>query len=275
MNNAKDYYNLHSAGYVSKWDLSLGLKKPANYYRLQIINSIIEMAHIETVDKVVEIGCGTGLVLDELLKICRPIYGTDISIEMLQRVKDSLLKDKKVSIVDNLNDVLNNGGSDIFLMQNDLLGLNLPKNYFNKIISMEVLRYIDDVPKSLQNVKNIMKQESIFVFTVTNLWSFSLFPIKYSIRKLFHRINKKDELLQYFVTEKGIKREIANAGLTLVSFKKLNMLSFNPLIERLVKTDIQAQKIMRWDRVLSKVPILNNFFDTFILAVKLDKHQDL
>ena len=140
---------------------------------------------------------------------------------------------------------------------------------------MEVLRYIDDVPKSLQNVKKIMKQESIFVFTVTNLWSFSLFPIKYSIRKLFHRINKKEELLQYFVTENGIKREIANAGLTLVSFKKLNMLSFNPLIERLVKTDIQAQKIMRWDRVLSKVPILNNFFDTFILAVKLDKHQDL
>ena len=87
-------------------------------------------------DTIVEIGCGTGLVLKELLKITKPIYGTDISTQMLERVRDSLLKDRNVSIVNNFTEVLNNRESDVFLMQNDLLELNLPKNYFDKIISM-------------------------------------------------------------------------------------------------------------------------------------------
>ena len=271
MNNAKDYYNTHSIGYRDKWNLSeLGLRKPANLYRLQIINSMIKMASLEMNDSVLEIGCGTGLVLEELLKVTRPIYAIDISVEMLHRVKDSLLKDKKVSIVNDFRGVLHNNQSDIFLMQNDLLELDLPKNYFDKIISMEVLRYIDDISKALQNIRNIMKQDTIFVFTVTNFFSFSLFPIKYYLRKLFNRVNK-EELIQYFVTESGIKKEIKKSNLKILSFKKLNLLSFNPLIENVVATDIQAKKIMKWDKILSKIPIINHFFDTLIFAVKLDR----
>src|SRR3989344_1061708 len=271
MNNAKDYYDIHSVEYKNKWDLSeVGLERPANYYRLKIINSMLGMASIKAHDKVVEIGCGTGLVLKELLKVTRPIYGTDISIEMLERVRDSLIKDRKVSIVEDFKPTLDNNQSDAFLMRNDLLELNLPKNYFDKIISMEVLRYIDDVPLALQNIKNIMKKDTIFVFTVTNFFSFSLFPIKYYFRKLFNRINKKEELLQFFVTEGSIKKDIKNADLRVVAFKKLNMLSFNPLLQGSVSTSDKAKKIVRLDAILSKIPLINCFFDTFIFAVKLD-----
>jgi len=272
MNNAKDYYNTHSVEYKDKWDLSEdGLERPANYYRLQIINSMIKMASLKVGDRVVEIGCGTGLVLKELLKVTRPIYGTDISTQMLERVRDSLLKDKNVSIVNDFTEVLNNKQSDVFLMQNDLLQLNLPQNYFDKIISMEVLRYIDDVPKALKNVRNMMKQDSVFIFTVTNFFSFSFFPIKYFIRKLFNRINNKEELLQYFVTEDGIKNKIREAGLETISFKKLNLLSFNPLVQGFIKTNDKAKKIVKLDGILSKIPLINKFFDTFIFAVRMNK----
>jgi|SRR3989344_2243330 len=255
MNNARDYYNTHSVEYVDKWDLSeSGLRQPANYYRLEIIKEMIKMADIKLGDAVVEIGCGTGLVLKELLKITQPIYGTDISAEMIERVRDSLLKDNQ---------------SDVVLTQNDLLELNLQKNYFDKIISMEVLRYIDDVPRALGNVRDIMKRDSIFVFTVTNFWSLSFFPIKYYFRKLFNRINKREELLQYFVTESGIKKDIKKSGLKIVDFKKLNLLSFNPLVKSFINTSDKAKKIVRLDAILSKISIINMFFDTFIFAVKL------
>ncbi|MDO8729336.1 MAG: class I SAM-dependent methyltransferase [bacterium] len=272
MNNAEDYYNRNSLGYVDKWDLSqIGLKKPANYYRLEIINSMVEMASLNMGEKVLEIGCGTGLVLNELLKVTKPLYGTDISMEMLERAKDSLLKDRQVNIVDSFANVLDDDSVDVFLMQNDLLHLKLPKNYFDKIISMEVLRYVNDVPKALQNVKAIMKEDSIFVFTITNLLSSSLFPLKYSLRKLFDKIDKNKELLQYFVTEGRVKNDLKDAGLKVVASKKLNLLAFNPLIERLIDTDQKAKKIVDWDRLLSKIPIVNNFFDTLIFAVKVDK----
>lgn len=271
MNNAEEYYNSHSTGYVDKWDLSeIGLKKPANHYRLEIINIMIAMAGLKKGDRVVEIGCGTGLVLREMSKVTTPLCATDISLSMLERVKDSLLKDKKVSIVDNFTQTLSDQSAEVFLMQNNLLSLNLPTNYFDKIMSMEVLRYVDNVPKALENVKEIMKPESIFVFTITNLFSLSFFPIKYSLRKMLGLVNQEKELLQYFVTEREIKRYLKEAGLKIVSFKKLNLLTFNPLVERLVGTDSKARKVVELDSFLSKVPIVNKFFDTFILAVKVD-----
>lgn len=256
MSNAKEYYNVHSGEYAEKWDLSVaGLEKPANYCRLKIIETMIEMASIKPGDKIVEIGCGTGLVLKELLKVTKPVYGTDISAEMLERAKNYLADEQY----------------NATLTQNDILELNLPKNYFDKIISMEVLRYVDDVPRALQNVKNIMKAHSLFVFTVTNLFSFSFFPLKYSLRKMFNKMDKNEELIHYFVTEGSIKREIEAAGLRVVSFKKLNLLSFNPLVQKMVSTRSQATRIAAIDRVLAKIPLVNRLFDTLIFAVKLDK----
>src|SRR3989344_3868210 len=119
MRNPQEYYNTHSQGYVQKWDLSPeGLKRPRNYYRLKIIESIIKLASIKPGERVIEIGCGTGLILREVLKITRPIYGADISSEMLQRAKDSVLKDKKVSIVSDLLAFrTEDPGSDVLLTQ--------------------------------------------------------------------------------------------------------------------------------------------------------------
>ena len=254
MNNVQSYYDTHSSEYVEKWDLSEdGIRKPANYYRLEIINSIIKLASIKPGDRVVEIGCGTGLVLKELLKITKPVYGTDISREMLERAK-SYIGDEV---------------SNVILTKNDILELNLPKNYFDKIISMEVLRYVEDMPKALINVKRIMKNNSTLVFTVTNVFSFSFFPLKYYVRKLFHMIDTKTELSQYFVTECRIKKEIKKSGLEIISFKKLNLLSFNPVVKSIVHTRTGAKNIVRLDAILSKIPIIKNCFDTFILAVKL------
>lgn len=273
MNNAKDYYNIHSVEYVDKWDLSpRGLDKPANYYRLGLTQSMLDLASIKQGEKVVEIGCGTGLVLREVLKVTKPIYGTDISSAMLERVKDSTLKNDKVLIVNDFSIVANSQEEvDVFLTQMDLLELNLPTNYFDKILSMEVLRYIDDLPKCLSNIRAVMKDDSSFVFTITNLYSFSLFPLKYSLRKMFGKLDKKNELLHHFVTEGSIRKDLREAGFVITDFKKINFLALNPFVESVVNDRLKAEKVKHWDAMLSKVPIVNRFFDTFIIAVKLKK----
>jgi len=254
MRNPQEYYNTHSQGYVQKWDLSPeGLKRPRNYYRLKIIESIIKLASIKPGERVIEVGCGTGVVLREVLKITKPIYGTDISSEMLQRVKDSVLKDKKVSIVNDLSEP--NPGSDVLLAQDDLLKSKLPHKFFDKVLSMEVLRYNDDLPRCLGNIHAIMKEGGIFVFTVTNLFSFSLFPIKYSLRKLFNKIDQDKELVQYFVTERSIRKELSRANFSMIAFERTGLLLSNQFIGQLVEK-------------LSKIPILNHFSDTFIIAAQ-------
>jgi predicted TPR repeat methyltransferase len=268
MDNAKEYYNKSSRDYADKWGfLEADLNKPANFYRKIGIDLLIESAGVKNGDKVVEIGCGTGLVLRELLKKTSPVFGVDVSIEMLKRAQDSVLKDKRAVILEDFSN-LENRSEEVFLALDDFSDLHIVKNYFDKILSLEVFRYICDLDKALYNARNVMKENTIFVFTLTNFWSFSFFPIKYSFRKFIGLVNERKELLQYFVTEKLIRKKLREQGLEIVRFEKLNLLSLNPLVARFVKNRKQAEMITRVDRRLSKTPFINKLFDTFLIAVR-------
>ena len=122
MGNAKEYYDEHSHGYTKKWrHLSKSPMNPSEYYRKQLMELAIEMSNITKDDKVIEIGCGSGLVLREILKITNQVYGTDISLEMIRRVKDSVLKDKRVTIVNDFLNLDKYKDSQVILSVNDFL----------------------------------------------------------------------------------------------------------------------------------------------------------
>lgn len=245
MSNAKEYYNRTSRNYVEKWrKIDSEPNNPSSHFRLKLIRSLIEMAGIRSGEKVIEIGCGTGLVLKELLNYVKPVYGIDISVEMLRRAQDSVLRDRKVVIVRDLEEIKESQpGPEVILLEDDILNLNLPHGHFDKILSLEVFRYIKDTRRALSNIAEIMKPESIFVFTVTNQWSANLFPLKFSVRKLLGLVNPEKEIFQCFTTERSIRKIIKKAGLGIIEFRKM-------------------------DKRFKNIPVLRFFFDTFIIAVK-------
>lgn len=245
MSNAKEYYNRTSRNYVEKWrKIYSDPNNPSSHFRLKLIRSLIEMAGIRPGEKVIEIGCGTGLVLKELLNYVKPVYGIDISVEMLRRVQDSILRDRKVVIVKDFKEIKESQlGPEAILLEGDILDLNLPRGYFDKILSLEVFRYIKDTRRALSNIAEIMKPESTFVFTVTNQWSVNLFPIRFLIRKWLGLVDPNKEIFQYFTTEGLIKKAIKEAGLEVIEFRKI-------------------------DKRLRNIPVLRFFFDTFVIAVK-------
>ncbi len=271
MGNAKEHYDKTSREYVQKWQ-DMDRQSSFNtsfYFRKKIMEAVLEIARVEKNDRVIELGCGTGLVLRELLNKIKRVFGTDISPEMLKRVQDSTLKDKKVVIAENFLDAdTRHRDTEVLLMPNGVSRLDLPKNYFDKILSVEVLRYVDDLENALCNIAAVMKADSRFVFTITNFWSSSLFPIKFSIRKILGLVNPRKELLQYFVTEKSIRRHLKTAGLEIVEFRKMGLLFANPLLKKFIKNQTRAEKIYKLDRKLSNKPILGKFADTFVIAVK-------
>ena len=271
MENAKEYYDKTSREYVQKWqDMDRQSTFNASFYfRKKIMETVLEMARVEKNDRVVELGCGTGLVLRELLKKTGRVFGTDISPEMLKRVQDSTLKDRKVVIAENFLEAdARHRDAEVLLMPNGISKLDLPKNYFDKMLSVEVLRYVDDLENALRNVAAVMKMDSRYIFTITNFWSSSLFPVKFSIRKILGLVKPQKELLQYFVTERSIRRYLKNAGLEVVEFRKMGLLFAKPLIKKFIKNQAAAEKIYKLDKALSGKPILGKFADTFVVAVK-------
>ena len=265
--NAQRFYDAHSDDYAAKWSrIDAEPDRPAHVYRKEIIRTLIELAGVEPGHEVVEIGCGTGLVLRELLDRTRPVWGTDISRAMLERAREELSEVAEVAIVDGFDEAPSEG--DVLLVHGDLLGLRLPPGRFDAILSMEVLRYVADLDAALRAVRDGMDERTVFAFTVTNPWSASLFPAKYTVRRRLGRVDANAELLQYFVTERGIRQAVERNGLELLELRKLNLLTFNPLASRAARDRSGAERLVALDRKLERVPLLNRAFDTLLVSAR-------
>ena len=265
--NAQRFYDAHSDDYAAKWSrIDAEPDRPAHVYRKEIIRTLIELARVEPGDEVVEIGCGTGLVLRELLGHTKPVWGTDISRAMLERAQEELSEVTEVEIVDGFDEP--SSAADVLLVHGDLLGLRLPAGRFDAVLSMEVLRYIADLDAALQAVRAAMDERTVFAFTVTNPWSASLFPAKYRLRRRLGRVDADAELLQYFVTEPGIREAVERNRLELLELRRLNLLTFNPLASRVARDRRGAERLVALDRKLERVPLLNRAFDTLLVSTR-------
>jgi 2-polyprenyl-3-methyl-5-hydroxy-6-metoxy-1,4-benzoquinol methylase len=140
---------------------------------------------------------------------------------------------------------------------------------FDVILAMEVFRYIQDLDTVFHNVASMMTRETAFAFTITNIWSASFFPAKFQMRRRLGRIDTKQELLQYFTTERRLREKLDRAGLVLNDLRRLHFTTFNPLARRLIRTSAAAERLLAFDRRLTRVPLANQCFDTLVvLAVK-------
>jgi len=266
LDNAQDYYDRHSTEYVDKWRALESVTQPSDIYRKNMVANLIEMAAVGPGRQVVEIGAGTGLVLRELLQRTTPVVGTDVSIQMLRRAQESMAPDWRVVLADAVPEELDS--ADLFLVQDDLQHTKLPSGRFDTILSMEVLRYIGDLDRALGNVRSALVDGGVFAFSVTNRWSLGLFPIKYEARRALGRVRPDQELVQYFVTEGRIRRALARAGFRIDEMRKLNCLTFKPLVRRAVRTSAGARRAIEADKRLERVPGVNRLFDTFLIAAR-------
>lgn len=262
--NAQTYYDRHSREYVDKWR---GIDAdPAGVYRRHTMEQLLDAAGVREGSRVVELGAGTGLVLRELLARTRPVVGTDISREMLERAREDLGADRRVELVDELPDDPWSGETDVWLLQDDVTALRLPARDFDAIVAMEVFRYVRDLDTAFRNVAAIMGEQTVFAFTITNLWSLGLFPLKFELRRRLGKVDEQTELLQYFVTEGSLRRVLERSGLRVREVRRLHAVAFNPLARRLVRTPAAARRVLEVDRRLARVPVVDQAFDTLLVA---------
>ncbi len=112
---------------------------------------------------ILDIGCGTGSVLIELLKFGFIVDGLDISDEMLLLTSQKLYD--------------NNLHAELY--QDDMLNIEI-KNYYDIIYSfLDSINYLTslvEVKKTFQNVYNALKEKGTFLFDVHSLYKvFNIF----------------------------------------------------------------------------------------------------
>lgn len=105
-------------------------------------------------DSILDAGCGTGLYSSEIAKKAKSILAVDFSLKSIEILREKINKY-------NL--------SNIQTLIGDLALISLPKNYFDKAVSVEVLQHIPTQDKknlALKNIFSSLKPKGKFIMVV-------------------------------------------------------------------------------------------------------------
>jgi ubiquinone/menaquinone biosynthesis C-methylase UbiE len=142
------------------------------YIEQKRIRKLIDLAEIKDTDKVMEVGCGAGHILEQIKK--GKLYGTDISDIQIKRSKERL-------------------GDTVELKK--AAGEDLPyeDKYFDKILCSEVIEHVLDPRTVLKEMSRVLKDDGILSLSIPNedvINSTKRFLKKTGLIKLID--NKKD-----------------------------------------------------------------------------------
>lgn len=142
----REYYDAFSKGY----ERIRGENDPGGYHELL---DRLEAGYVERFGlgrDVLEVGCGTGLVLERISKFARSAKGVDLSPGMLEKAKARGL------------DVVEGSATD----------LPFPDQAFDLTCSFKVLPHVPDIDKALSEMARVLRPSGVLLAEFYNPRSF-------------------------------------------------------------------------------------------------------
>lgn len=117
--------------------------------------------------KVLEIGCGGGHAASKLASLGYNVTAVDFS-----SVAVALAKKKY--------------GKTVKFVQGNACSLNFPANYFDAVLSIELIEHLENVDQHLEEVHKVLKPQGYYIFKTPNAFLHNLYYRGDSKIKLFH-----------------------------------------------------------------------------------------
>jgi ubiquinone/menaquinone biosynthesis C-methylase UbiE len=196
-----------------------------------------------------DVGCGTGHHMQRYARLGYKPSGVDGSEEMLAHAR------------------VNNPGAD--LKRADVEALPFSDASFDVATAIEVLRYLPDPRRSIDEIGRVLKPGGRAIVTASPLLSLNFYPI---VNRVANLVPMKDfvRLKQFFSTSGQLRSAFKDAGFTTVN---IHGVYFGPVnwVERLMKKKTPGF-LRRWepiDRALADKPIARELSNMFLVeAVK-------
>ncbi len=97
---------------------------------------------------VLDLACGTGLLMKKLIKHAEYVIGIDISIEMLKLVRRKAIDRDKYSLI--LADAEN---------------IPLKNNIFNAVFAITIIQNLSNLSKALKEIRRVIKSNGIIIIS--------------------------------------------------------------------------------------------------------------
>ncbi len=178
-NFIKNYYKNSEISYVENQDYYDSFaqiyenKRGQGYHQMidDLEIAILEK-YLHKTDKVLELGCGTGLILKEIDKKVSKATGVDLSEKMLEKARER--------------------GLDVY--QSEASEMPFEDNTFDLVYSYKVLAHIEAIEKTLHEIKRVLKPGGTAVLEFYN---------RNSVRTLIKKI-KPSNIISKNITDNSV-----------------------------------------------------------------------
>lgn len=188
--------------------------------------------------RVLEVGCGTGLLTEEIANRGVKVFSLDISQELLKQARDK------------------SGNRDIVFFCSSAYELGFKDSSFDHIIGMSVLHHLD-MERALAEFHRILRKGGRVAFSEPNMLNPHIFCERHFFREKFH--NSPDETAFVRFT---LKRQMIRHG-----FREVEIDPFDFLYPKI--PDSIAGRAEKALKVFEKIPLLSEIAGSlFIRAVK-------
>ena len=182
--------------------------------------------------KVLDLGCGTGALLDQLRGCSAELWGLDVSQEGLKFC--AIRGHKKLVLA-------------------DATRVPFRQNYFDVITAIGLIEHLDDDQSFLYEVKRILKPNGVLILLTSS------FPYLWSMHDTANEHKRR-----YYLRE--LNRQINDIGFQTIRFSHLNFLLF-PIIAPLLvlHRKIYGIESAHPERILPPIPFPINLILTGLL----------
>lgn len=188
--------------------------------------------------RVLEVGCGTGLLTEEIAKRGVKVFSLDISQELLKKARDK------------------SGNREIVFFCSSAYELGFAADSFDSVIGMSVLHHLD-MERALSEFHRILRKGGTVAFSEPNMLNPHIFCERHFLREKFH--NSPDETaFVRFTLKKQMKRH---------GFREVEIDPFDFMYPKIPDSlAFRAEKVLK---VFEKIPLVSEIAGSlFIRAVK-------
>ncbi len=111
---------------------------------------LLEMLHPQPGERILDVGCGTGIFTQDVLDCGTTVTGIDRSLLMLKKA------------------LIRAGDSDFTGLCGDMCALPFPDNSFDKVFSMTAIEFVADAKKAVAELVRVTRKGGCIVVTTLN-----------------------------------------------------------------------------------------------------------
>jgi len=225
----KDWWNEYGKSSSKNSEVDRGTKLRIDKLEEMSDRQFLEAIDPQPTDRVLDVGCGTGVNFGKISDRVAEITGIDLSEEMIKRAERRVASD----VIPNVR-----------LLIGNVTHLEFPTNTFDKVICTSVLQYLndDECETALKEMVRVSKNGAIIVIHLknrTSLYGLSRRLLQFVARLMHRRITP-----DYYRPLTWYEHTISKVGGRIIDYDSFGIFTLVKLPQSIVRYLLQMELLL-------------------------------